>query len=169
MVVTGTVTAIIGLLGLVFHWGSSASRAVAGVSRTIPQPTTTSAVSTVPVVVERPEEFLALFVKALRERDVAFLFDRLHPAVVERYGAQQCHDETRRLVDPTAALQVVGVDPPRTYNWVTDGRARPLPDTYVFHVRGTRFGEPAIRQYHLPLVDGRYRILADCGNPLPAP
>jgi hypothetical protein len=42
------------------------------------------------VLAETVEEFVEMFVAAIAARDVGFLFDRLHPAVVGGYGPDVC-------------------------------------------------------------------------------
>lgn len=84
--VAGIGLTIAGGLGLA-GGGKSAAAPVATVSAPA-----TAAAPTTTVAAERPDQFLALFVKALRDGDRNFLFDRFHPVVIERYGEQQCRD-----------------------------------------------------------------------------
>ena len=107
----GAVLIVVGVLGLVFSWGStsaSSPRASSGSSR---------------ANAETPAVFLGLYVKALREGHRGFLFDRLDPAVIQRYGAPSCRNATARLLDPTAVLRLVSVTGPVTFNYTTGGRS----------------------------------------------
>jgi hypothetical protein len=47
------------------------------------------------------EQFFGDFVVAQRDRDVAFLLDRLHPAVVERYADTACEATSPGSRQPT--------------------------------------------------------------------
>jgi len=193
LIAVGAAVGLLGLAGLVLGWGSHPTR-VAGAPSAPPRagattapsaavappaapattPTVTPNPPTIPTTTgvgappEAPEQFLAAFVTAIRTDDVGFLFDRMAPAVLARYGPAQCRSEAARLADPTAALRLVSVSGPATYAWTTGTRTTDIPDTYTFEVQGTVHGVPgSTRLYHLPFLDGRFRILADCGTPLP--
>lgn len=142
----------VGSLGLARHWGGT----------TAPSGST-AAVS----VSEKPAAFLASFVRALRSSDATFLFDRLDRAVIARYGAPACRSAIPELFDSTVALKLTSVSGPRTFTYAGGGKSVGVPDVYTFNVTGVIFGQAATRQYHLALVDGRFRTFLDCGTPLP--
>jgi len=149
----GTIAIAVGSLGLALGWGGkSAPHGSAS-------PSTTSAS-------ERPAAFLAAFVRALRSGNATFLYDRLDPAVIARYGAQACRSAIPGLFDSTAALTLSSVTGPSTFNYATDGKSVAVPNVYTFTVTGVVFGQPATRQYHLALLDGRFHTFFDCGTPL---
>ena len=176
LVAAGAAMALVGVLGLAFGWGSKAAVASHGSSALSPPSTvagagtsaapSSNAVTTTTIAVENPASFLAAYVAALRGSDRVFLFDRMHPAVIARYGATQCRAVTSLLVDPNASLALVSVSGPATYNYASDGHSTPVPDTYTFAVNGTVGGKAGPRQYHFALVDGRYRTFVDCGTPV---
>ena len=175
--VVGAAMAIVGALGLAFGWGSKAAVASRGASAVSPSSTAarpgtsaappSSALTTTTVAVENPASFLAAYVAALRGGDRTFLFDRMHPVVIARYGATQCQAVTSLLVDPNASLALVSVSGPATFDYASDGRSTPVRDTYTFAVSGTVGGKAGPRQYHFAVVDGRYRTFVDCGTPVP--
>ena len=140
------VIALIGVLGLVFGWGSS---------------------STTHAVNEKPEAFLAELVHAQQVGDQAFLYTRLHPAVLARYGSAQCQAATSTFKDPSLALHLVSVSGPAQYAYESDGHSVSVPNVYTLHVTGTEDNQPVTRDVHLALVDHRFRIFTDCGTPLP--
>jgi hypothetical protein len=148
LVVAGVALALVGVLGLALGWGSSSATTV-----------------TVRSSGETPQAFLASFVAALRGGNQSFLFDRLDPAVIARYGTAQCQAYVPELFDPNASLQLVKVTGPATFDYATDGRSTQVQGVYTFTVQGTVAGRTGTRDYHLALVNGRYRIFVDCGTP----
>jgi hypothetical protein len=153
LAVAGAVLTVAGVLGLAFGWASSS---------------TTSVQSSAPAsaATESPQAFLGSFTAALRSGDRSFLFDHLHPAVIARYGAAQCQTFIPKLFDPSASLQVVSVAGPASYDYATDGRSTQIPRTYTITVTGTVAGRSGPRDYHWAMVAGRFRIFADCGDPV---
>ena len=145
-VLLGAVVALIGVLGLVFDWGSSTTTHVAN---------------------ETPQAFLPAFVRAERVGDQSFLFARLDAPVLARYGASQCQAAAARLADPSADLRMVSVTGPASYEYATDGLTATVPDTYTVHVTGTLHNQAVTRDVHFALVDHQFRIFTDCGQPLP--
>jgi hypothetical protein len=155
VLVAGSALTVVGVLGLAFDWASSTS--VTGASATTT--TTTGAAET-------PNAFFSRFTKALHDGDHAFLFDRMAPAVIERYGTAQCQAFAAQLVDPTASLRLQHVDGPATYTYTSDGRTTLVPNTFAFTVTGTAAGRSGTRTFHFQLVAGRFRLFTDCGNPV---
>jgi len=115
---------------------------------------------------EDSSTFFGEFSTAVRNGGTKFLFDRTDPAVIARYGATQCRQFVPELVDPTQQLRLISVTGPETWKYVSDGLSASISDTYVFHVDGTATGLSGPRDYHFALVDGRYRLFADCGTPV---
>jgi hypothetical protein len=145
-VVAGAVVVAIGVLGLAFDWGSS---------------TTTRTVN------ERPATFLSELVQAQRVGDQTFLFARLDPAVLARYGTAQCRAAVGQFQDPSIALRLLSVSGPASYPYTTDGHTVTVQNIYTLHVTGTEANQPVNRDLHSALVDHRFRIFIDCGQPLP--
>jgi hypothetical protein len=161
---------VIGVVGLLRGWGSTAAGTTPPVSSpsasavatpsASPSPPAASAVS----APEDPHAFFDRFTTAVHSGDQAFLADRMHPAVVARYGAAQSRACASRLVDPTQALHLVSVTGPQGYDYVSDGRSTQVSDTYVFHVDGTAAGRSGPRDYHFALVNGQFRLFVACGG-----
>jgi hypothetical protein len=161
---------VIGVVGLLRGWGSTAAGSTPPVSTpsaspvatpiASPSPAAGSAVSTP----EDPHAFFDRFTTAVHSGDQAFLADRMHPAVVARYGEAQSRACASRLVDPTEALHLVSVAGPQGYDYVSDGRSTQVSDTYVFHVDGTAAGRSGPRDYHFALVNGQFRLFVACGG-----
>ena len=168
LIVLGAALMAVGALGLALGWGSSDRvRHRAGSATTT---STTGAPSTATTVAkdELPQTFFDTFVNALRNGDRAFLLERMHPAVIARYGSTQCEAFTAKLLDPAASLRLAQVGAPAAYDYASDGRSISIANTYTFTVDGTVGGNTGSREYHFALVDGRFRIFADCGDPVGA-
>jgi hypothetical protein len=163
MIAGGAVAIVIGSLGLGLHWGRTTpepNASASGVSHS-------SVGSSSRTTSEDPAEFLALFVQALRSGDAGFLFDRVDPAVIARYGDPACRATIPSLFDASASLTLRSTTGPATFAYEGDGKSVAVPDVYTFTVDGTLGGLPATRDYHLALVDGSFHLFLDCGTPLP--
>jgi hypothetical protein len=101
------------------------------------------------------QKFLNQLDEAVRKGDTDFRVARLHPAVIERYGEQQCHDF---LASPQA-----GPDP---FDFTTDDGAVPIPDAQLVLVKETFEKKTTTRELHVAKVDGEFRYFIDCGTPL---
>jgi hypothetical protein len=145
-VIVAVLVALVGVLGLVSGWGSS---------------TSTHAVD------EAPGRFLAGLVHAQRVGDETFLYARLDAAVRARYGNAQCYAAMGLFTDPSIALRLVSVSGPDRYSYVSDGHSVSVPNTFTFRVSGTEVNETVSRDLHFALVEHRFRIFVDCGQPLP--
>ncbi len=113
------------------------------------------------------EEFMAQLATALREGDEAFLFPRLHPAVLELYGEEQCRAYTTPLQDPTLQLEVRGVTGPERWAWERDDRTTDVADVFTVAVLLRSGDTEADQELHVGIVAGDLRWFTDCGDPLP--
>ena len=113
------------------------------------------------------EAFFAQWVAALQAGDAAFLFGRLHPAVVERYGEPACRTYLGGFRFPAAAVQVLSSDAATAvWAWDTDGRSSPIADAVGVRLRRTEDGATFTESdAHVALVDGEIRWFTDCGTP----
>src|SRR5262245_53230179 len=109
--------------------------------------------------IETPEAFLSSFAEAIRQGDARFLFDRLHPVVVDLYGAQACRAAVRAFVDPTTDLVFVSTSEPGPYLFEADGTSTEVQDVLTVEVEGQ--GQPI----HLGIVGSELRWFTDCGDP----
>jgi hypothetical protein len=111
--------------------------------------------------VETPQQFLDTFSAAITNRDGAFLSNRLHPAVITRYGKAACDTYTSSALSPVQFV-VTEVRRPSNYAWTTDGQTTNVPDTNEVAVRQTAGGTTQDRVIHIALVDGLWRWFTDC-------
>ncbi len=97
--------------------------------------------------------FLVRLGKALAEGDTRFLLDRLHSAVIDRYGASACLLYVDAVVDPSNAVDPVRAGAPEEWEYETDGLSTTIDEAYP--VAG--FGDaqrPGDRGDRIPRGDG---------------
>jgi hypothetical protein len=111
------------------------------------------------------QRFLNELDKAVREGNTDFRVGRLHPAVIERYGEQQCRDFVAMQVDKTRRDRVKRVGKPEPFEWATDRTAVTIPDSTPVQVRATIKGKKGDRNLHLARVNGQFTYFIDCGTP----
>lgn len=70
-------------------------------------PTTTTTTET-PVPDETVDEFTEAFAAALEVQDLEFLFDRLHPTVIDRFGEASCRSHLAAEFSPMRDYRIVG-------------------------------------------------------------
>lgn len=118
---------------------------------------------------ESPQKFLDKLNAAVREGDTDTRVALLHPAVIDRYGEQQCRDflSTPETQDTTRKDKVQRVEKPKPFEFTTDDGALPIPNAQQVLVQETYQGKKSRREIHVARVDGQYRYFIDCGVPLP--
>jgi hypothetical protein len=104
----------------------------------------------------------------VRQSDTATRVALLHPAVIERYGEQQCRDflASPEAEDPSRRDKVNRVDKPAPFDFTTDDGAIPIPNAQLVLVKETFQKKKSERELHVARVDGEYRYFIDCGTPL---
>lgn len=113
------------------------------------------------------QRFLDELDKAVRVRNIDFRVSRLHPAVIERYGEQQCRDFlSGQPEDNTRRDRVRRVGKPESFDYATDALSVTIPDAIPVLVRETRLGKKADRDLHLAPANGGLTYFIDCGGPL---
>jgi hypothetical protein len=111
--------------------------------------------------VETPQQFLDALSAAITNHDAAFLSNRLHPAVIARYGKAACDAYTAGALTPVQFV-VTEVKRPADYAWTTDGQTTNVPNTNEVAVRQTTGGTTQDRTIHIARVDGTWRWFTDC-------
>ena len=120
---------------------------------------------------ESPQQFLDKLNDAVHKGQADVRVALLHPAVIERYGEQQCLDFLSQpdATDPTRKDKVKRVDKPKPFDFTTDDGALPIPNAQFVLVEETYQKKKSRRELHLARVNGEYRYFIDCGVPLPRP
>lgn len=114
---------------------------------------------------ETPRGFLPVFSAAIRTGDQVFLFERLHPAVVEFYGEETCRVYLRDFIVPDSEFRFRSASEPEEFTWVADGRATLVRDVVNVDVTAVSEEGQIDRVIHLGIVEGSLRWFADCGDP----
>lgn len=120
-----------------------------------------------PEVVETPQEFFTLLDDGFQRGDAEFLFDRLHPAVLDLYGEAQCLTYLSSL-DAPDAIEVVEVYRPEAWFYGTRDDRQVLIEDAVRVDLVERIGDEEVElEAHLaPGDDGTFRWFTDCGDPI---
>lgn len=115
---------------------------------------------------EAPEVFFTALAAAFRENDVRFLFSRLHPFALERYGAGQCRAYFSSLDLPAYELEVLSVGDVGSFVYETDGVRRRVQGATTVRIRFTEDGTTFIEtDSHVVLEGDRFLWFTDCGTP----
>lgn len=161
----GACLSMVGTVGLAVDRPStttSAATATTSSSTSVSTPSPTPSPSP-SIASESPAQFLDLFGAAIRNGDIDFLFTRLHPAVIQRFGAQMCRTTlAARPADPTARFTVKQVAAPAPYDWRTGTSVTTVPDTLAVTVDRISHGVTAPAVIHLTPVAGQLRWFTDC-------
>jgi hypothetical protein len=112
------------------------------------------------------KKFLNEVDAAARAGNVDLRLARLNPAVIARYGEQQCRDFLAGQHDPTRKDTVTKVGKPESYQYATDSQSATIPDALPVQVRETNKGKKGDRNIHLARVNGQLTYFIDCGQPL---
>lgn len=161
-IVIGAIVSVIGVAGAAADWGSS-SKSSASIKPLAISATAPTASSTSP----RPEsavDFVTHLDAAIKNHDVEFLFTRLHPAVIARYGAARC----RAFVGNVSGDYIVTGTPsaPSSYAYASDRKTTEVANVVSVPVRIPHAdGTVENTALHTARVDGTYRYFVDCGTP----
>ncbi len=191
LVVLGVVVGAVGVAGSVAGWGASATKVYlaaaspAPTTSTLPtasRPSTsaplavTSPSTSAPATVTTPStslptstpaQFVGELDRALTKGDVAFLYARLHPAVISRYGAAQCRVWAGRAKDTTSRFVVRGAaGAPADYSYTTDSKTTVIHAVVAVPVDRVSATSTVRTAVHTVAVDGTFRFFTDCGTPL---
>jgi hypothetical protein len=115
-----------------------------------------------------PQRFLDALDTAVRRGDTEYRIAHLHPAVIARYGEQQCRDflASPPAQDTTRRDKVKSVGKPAPFEYVTDDGSIPVPNAVLVVVEAVHQGKKSERELHLARVGGQFTYFIDCGSPL---
>lgn len=123
-----------------------------------------------------PAEVVAAFLPRLFEalgEHGGFAFDHLHPAAIDRYGADRCQAFVGSRDHPAdLEVEVRSVGDPLAYRFELDGLSGTLPGAYPVELVLRTGGDEELRTVHVWLVerdgDPWFPLwLTDCGEPVP--
>jgi hypothetical protein len=112
-------------------------------------------------------DFIVDFPRAVREDDQAFLLDSLNPAVIERYGSDECSAFLADgFADPSFAMALERVRGPKGFAYASDGASVTVPDTWELRVTATSDAGTGTSDVHYAQVQDHLTWFTDCGDPL---
>jgi hypothetical protein len=111
-------------------------------------------------------KFLNELDAAVREGNTDFRVARLNPAVIDRYGEQQCRDFLAGQQDDTRKDRVKRVGKPESFEYATDNQTATIADAIPVQVRATIKGKKGDRNLHVARVNDQLTYFIDCGSPL---
>jgi len=114
--------------------------------------------------VKDAQKFATQYDAAVRSGDVDFRIAHPHPAVVARYGEDQCRSFLATQQDATRKTKVKTVGKPEPFEYASDNLSVTVPETLPVLVKQTIQGKPGDRNIHVALVNGQYSYFIDCGN-----
>ena len=110
-------------------------------------------------------DFLSQFSSASQKADVAFLAGALDPAVLARYGRDQCTTDLSAVpADPSANLTFKAITSgPEPYTYTSDAQSTVVPNTYTVAVSRTANGTTTDSSLHLSIDPaGSVHWFTDC-------
>ncbi len=115
---------------------------------------------------EDVETFFTVFNSSFVTQDADFLYNQLHPAVLDRYGADQCRAYLESVVTTPLEIANFTVTDFGTWVWERDGVSTTVPDTFTIEGVAIAQGESAETELHLAVrPDGSIGWFTDCGEP----
>ena len=164
LTVVGIALTGLAVAGTAGNWGASTRTKTDGASATVTSAAVTS--TTASNGDEAVQDFLDRLADAVRSGDVDFQVERLHPAVIDRYGEDQCRSFFESRTDPTRAYAVTSVAPdPQPFDYATDGGSETIDGTTVVHATVTQDGQTGPATLHLAELDDELTYFVDCGEP----
>jgi hypothetical protein len=95
----------------------------------------------------------------------AYLLERLHPAVIERYGQRACRLYTRAIAGDDIRWEILGTSGPESWTYITDETETIIDDAATVTVLQPG-ADPEQRELHFAPFEGTWRWFTDCGDPL---
>jgi len=111
---------------------------------------------------ETPKQFIARLATAVRTGDTKFLFQRLNPAVIHRYGGSLCRGYLSTLKDPTRKLVVQHIGKPAPFVYASDGKSTTVPKTLAVTVESTFHGQKSTQTVHIAARGKQLTWFTEC-------
>lgn len=113
------------------------------------------------------QTFYAAFNAQFETQNASGLFDLLHPAVIELYGAEACQAYLASVVESPIGVEVTKVIEFGPWDWEIDGQTNPIDDVYKIGITILTQDGPVDSESHVGLrPDGTLGWFTDCGDPL---
>ena len=110
--------------------------------------------------------FFDLYNAAQGAGDSGRMFDMLHPAVLELYGAAACTDYLASIVNPEVSIEVLSAADIGEWMWERDGQTLSIADALSVQANINNGGDVGQSELHLATrPDGSLGWFTDCGEP----
>jgi len=118
---------------------------------------------------DRLQAFYEDYSAAFKSKDVNFLYNHLHSAVIDLYGADVCRNYLESAVDSPMEVNVDKVSDFGSWDWEVDGFSTPIQNAYTllisFKLSDGRSGQ---QETHLALLDDiSIGWFTECAETLP--
>ncbi len=124
------------------------------------------AVASVPLGADAGSAFAADYLGWHDAGDTGALLASLHPAVLARYGEDQCRAYLDDVVGTVTELEVVG-QTAEPWDYPLDGMTAQILDSTTLQIDATLGGEQVEAvPFHIAPYDGTTRWFTDCGDPV---
>jgi hypothetical protein len=115
-------------------------------------------------VVMAVQKFADEYDTAVRSGEVDYRIAHLHPAVLARYGEDQCRTFLATLRDRTRRTKVESIGKREPFEYASANVSITIPGTLPVQVKQTLWGKTVERHIHVAFVDGKYSYFIDCGT-----
>ena len=110
--------------------------------------------------------FFDLYNAAQGAGDSGRMFEMLHPAVLELYGAAACTDYLASIVNPEVSIEVLSAADIGEWMWERDGQTLSIADALSVQANINNGGDVSQSELHLATrPDGTLGWFTDCGEP----
>ncbi len=106
--------------------------------------------------------FVASLVAAIHAGDVETLLAGLHPATIDRYGQDACRTALAGFTDPTFGIEVLEVQDPAPWDYVTDGMTVTIPDAWAVPGNRSSGGTTVPFTFHFAPFGDAVHWFTDC-------
>jgi hypothetical protein len=110
------------------------------------------------------KRFVAELNAAFKSKNVSFLVGHLHPAVISRYGRDQCRSYLTTLVGQSPRVSAHAYGAAADYVYTSDGLSTTVPDVVPVNAMVMVAGRSTDTTVHVT----RTQWFTDCGNPVGA-
>jgi hypothetical protein len=110
--------------------------------------------------------FVEVLVTAIQTGDLNTLIANLHPATMDRYGEAACRTAVAGFTDPTFEIEILSVQDPAPWDYVTDELITTIPDARAVPGNRSAGGVTVPLTFHFAQFGDAVRWFTDCGSPL---
>ena len=110
--------------------------------------------------------FFVDFNDAFQNQDVDFLYQNLHPEVINLYGAENCQTYLSSVIENTLTVNVLEIKGPALWDWERDDLLIPIEEAFTVQVAVSVSDQTQEQDMHVAVFDNDILWFTDCGEPL---